>query len=168
MGAHDAALVIRDATPVEYDAIGELTVEVYVGEGYVRPDSPYTAELGDTATRAAAARILVALHEGRVVGSLTVAPPGTPYAEIARPGELEFRMLAVSKLARGLGAGSALVRTVLGLAEADGYEAVALTTMPAMVDARRIYDRLGFVPVPERDWRTTAGEQLRVLRLQLG
>ncbi|MEV6275665.1 GNAT family N-acetyltransferase [Nocardia sp. NPDC051832] len=167
MGANDSAVVIRTAKPDEFDAIGELTVEVYVGEGYVQADSLYVAELGDTPKRAAAAQILVATHEDRVVGSLTVARPGTPYAEIARPGELEFRMLAVSKKARGLGAGTALIEAVLEIAAAESFGAVAITTMPAMVDARRLYDRFGFVPVPERDWLTTSGEQLRVLRRQL-
>ncbi|MEV0245798.1 GNAT family N-acetyltransferase [Nocardia sp. NPDC050712] len=167
MGANDSALVIRAANPDDYDAIGELTVDVYVGEGYVQADSLYVAELGDTPKRAAAAQILVATHEERIVGSLTVARPGSDYAEIARPGELEFRMLAVSKRARGLGAGTTLVRTVLEIAAAEAFEAVAITTMPAMVDARRLYDRFGFVPVPDRDWSTPSGEQLRVLRLQL-
>ncbi|MEU8899520.1 GNAT family N-acetyltransferase [Nocardia sp. NPDC048505] len=167
MGANDSALVIRTAKPDDYDAIGELTVDVYVGEGYVQAGSLYAAELGDTVKRAAAARILVATHDDRVVGSLTVARPGTEYSEIARPGELEFRMLAVAKRARGLGAGSALLRAVLDIAAAEGFEAVALTTMPAMVDARRLYERFGFVPVPERDWVTPSGEQLRVLRLPL-
>ncbi|MEU2251678.1 GNAT family N-acetyltransferase [Nocardia xishanensis] len=165
MGVHE--MVIRTATPEEYAAIGELTVDVYVGEGYVPAGSPYAVELADTVRRAAAAQVLVAVHDDRVIGSLTVARYGMPYAEIAGPGELEFRMLAVDKRARGLGAGTALVRTVIELAAAESCEAVALTTMPAMVDARRIYDRFGFVAVPERDWTTPAGELLTVLRLDL-
>ncbi|WP_051186954.1 GNAT family N-acetyltransferase [Nocardia tenerifensis] len=166
-GAGNAGLVIRTARADEYAAVAELTVEVYVGEGFVRPGSPYAAELADTAHRGASAQILVATHADRVVGSLTVARPGTPYAEIALPGELEFRMLAVAKTARGLGAGTALVRTVIDTARAENFGAVALTTMPAMTDARRIYDRFGFVRAPERDWRTPAGELLTVLRLDL-
>ncbi|MEV6254513.1 GNAT family N-acetyltransferase [Nocardia sp. NPDC051911] len=168
MDERDAGVVVRAARPEEYATIGELTVEVYVGESYVEAGSWYAGELADTARRAASARVLVATHAGRIVGSLTVAPAGNPYAEIALPGELEFRMLAVAKTARGLGAGTALVRTVLDLARAEGCAAVALTTMAAMVDARRIYDRFGFLPVPSRDWRTPAGELLHVLRLPLG
>ncbi|MFI9509852.1 GNAT family N-acetyltransferase [Nocardia sp. NPDC052566] len=167
MGVQDAELIIRVARPDEYDAVGELTVEVYVGEGYVQRDSMYVAELADTVHRGAAAEVLVAVHGDRIVGSLTVAAAGNPYAEIARPGELEFRMLAVSKEARGLGAGTALVRTVIDQAIAESCAAVVLTTMPAMADARRIYDRFGFAPVPERDWQTGAGEWLTVLRLAL-
>ncbi len=167
MDVRDAGVVVREARPDEYDAVGELTVEVYVGEGFVEAGSWYAGELADAGRRAGSARILVATHAGRIVGSLTVAPAGNPYAEIALPGELEFRMLAVAKSARGLGAGTALVRTVIDQARAEGRAAVALTTMPAMVDARRIYDRFGFRPVPSRNWRTSAGELLHVLRLPL-
>ncbi|MFD3703872.1 GNAT family N-acetyltransferase [Nocardia sp. NPDC058658] len=160
-------LQIRPAHPDEYDAIAALTVDVYVGDGYVADGDDYVEELAAVAHRAAEAEVLVAVHEGQVVGSLTVAEPGTTYAEIARPGELEFRMLAVSKQARGLGVGTALVRAVVDQAKSGGYEAVALTTMFSMVDAHRIYERLGFVGVPERDWATHDGLQLMVMRLAL-
>ncbi|MFR9752042.1 GNAT family N-acetyltransferase [Nocardia sp. 004] len=166
MRVHDP-VVVRAARPEEYDEIGDLTVQVYIGGGYVSAHSPYVGELAATARRAVAGRILVATYADRIVGSLTVAPPGTPYAEIALPGELEFRMLAVAKSARGLGAGTALVRTVIDMARMEGFAAVALTTMPAMADARRIYHRFGFLPVPSRYWHTESGEQLHVLRLPL-
>nr|WP_307817863.1 GNAT family N-acetyltransferase [Nocardia acididurans] len=156
---------IRDATPADYAAIGELTVEVYVGEGHVDPQSLYVAELADTAARAESAQILVAVHNGSIIGSLTVARPGTPFADIAHPGELEFRMLAVSKQARGLGVGSALIRRVIDTARAESFDAVVLTTMPTMQDARRLYDRLGFTHTPHRDWKTMAGTPLTVMRL---
>ncbi|WP_330249549.1 GNAT family N-acetyltransferase [Nocardia sp. NBC_00565] len=167
MDTKDSELVIRTARPDEYGAVGDLTVAVYVGEGYVRAGSPYVQELADITHRAGVAQVLVAVQGDRVVGTLAVARAGTPYAEIARPGELEFRMLAVSKSARGLGAGTALVRNVIEMARAESLDAVVLTTMPAMVDARRIYDRFGFVPALHRDWITEAGEWLTVLRLDL-
>ncbi|MFG2445552.1 GNAT family N-acetyltransferase [Nocardia fluminea] len=160
-------LLIRPAHPDEYDAVAALTVEVYVGDGYVADGDDYVRELADVPHRAVEAEVLVAVHEGEVVGSLTVAKPGTPYAEIAQPGELEFRMLAVSKRARGLGVGSALVRAVIDEARSGDFEAVALTTMFSMVDAHRLYERLGFVGVPERDWATHDGLQLLVMRLAL-
>lgn len=161
----DAGVTIRDVEPREYAAVGALTVDVYVGEGHVHPESLYVAELADTATRAASAEILVAVQQDAVIGSVTVARPGTEFADIARAGELEFRMLAVAKAGRGLGVGSALVRRVLEIAREEGLHSVVLTTMPTMQDARRLYDRLGFVHVPERDWKTMAGTQLTVMRL---
>ncbi|MEC3954617.1 GNAT family N-acetyltransferase [Nocardia sp. CDC153] len=168
MGADGVGgVVIRDAEVKDFAAVGELTVEVYVGEGHVNPQSPYVAELADTATRAESAEILVAVRGDEVLGSLTMARPGTPYADIARPGEFEFRMLAVSKRARGLGIGTALLEKVIDTARAEGFEAVVLTTMPTMQDARRMYDRLGFRHVPDRDWRTSTGLPLTVMRLPL-
>lgn len=160
-------LLIRPAHPDEYDAVAALTVEVYVGDGYVADGDDYVRELADVPHRAAEAEVLVAVRDGEVVGSLTVAKPGTPYAEIAQPGELEFRMLAVSKRARGLGVGTALVRAVVDEARSGGFDAVALTTMFSMVDAHRLYERLGFAGVPERDWATHDGLQLFVMRLAL-
>lgn len=162
-----SALTVRTAGEADFEAIGGLTLAAYVGEGYISPASPYADELADTARRAASATLLVAEHRGEVVGSLTVARPGTPYADIARPGELEFRMLAVSPVARGLGAGTVLVRTVIEFARAESFDAVVLTTMPAMVAARRVYDRLGFVHAPQRDWVTPSGLPLTVMSLPL-
>lgn len=156
---------IRGIRPGEFAAVGELTVGVYAGEGHVASESPYVAELADTATRAGAAEVLVAVRDGRVLGSVTLARPGTPFADIALPGELEFRMLAVSKAARGLGIGGALVDRVVQTARTEGFDAVVLTTMPTMRDARRIYDRLGFTHVPQRDWFTDSGLPLTVMRM---
>ncbi|NNH72560.1 GNAT family N-acetyltransferase [Nocardia uniformis] len=167
MGVRNGDVEIRDARAAEFAAVGALTVDVYVGEGHVNPESSYVTELADTATRARTAEILVAVREGEVLGSVTVARPGTEFADIARVGELEFRMLAVSKRARGLGLGSALVGKIVEIARAEGFEAVVLTTMATMADARRVYDRLGFVHVPERDWRTMAGSPLTVMRMSL-
>ncbi|MBF6329189.1 GNAT family N-acetyltransferase [Nocardia transvalensis] len=159
---------IRPIRPEEIRAVGSLTVEVYVGEGYISPESPYVAELSDAETRAREAEVLVAVRDAAILGSLTMARPGTPYAEIARPGEIEFRMLAVAKQARGLGVGTALVHNVIQTARAEGCEAVVLTTMPPMVDARRIYDRLGFIHVPQRDWAPRPNsEKMTVMRLEL-
>uniref|UniRef100_UPI003D79A3FB GNAT family N-acetyltransferase n=2 Tax=Nocardia TaxID=1817 RepID=UPI003D79A3FB len=60
-----------------------------------------------------------------------------------------------------------LVRSVIEIARAESLAAVVLTTMPAMADARRLYDRLGFERVPQRDWTTSSGLPLTVMRLPL-
>ncbi|NKY51997.1 GNAT family N-acetyltransferase [Nocardia vermiculata] len=160
----DSLVRVRAAEPDDFAAVARLTVDIYVGEGHVPAQSPYVAELGDTETRAKDAEVLVAVRDSEVVGSLTIARPGTPYADIARPGELEFRMLAVSPQARGAGVGTALVRAVLDTAAAEGFEAVVLTTMPTMAAARRIYQRSGFLHAADRDWQTDAGLPLTVMR----
>ncbi|MFC9360475.1 GNAT family N-acetyltransferase [Rhodococcus sp. NPDC057014] len=158
---------IRNATPDEYEAVSDLTVIAYVGGGHVEAHDPYTNRLRDTAERADKAEVRVAVMEGRVVGSVTIAEPASPYADVAQPGELEFRMLAVSPDARGTGVGSALVRHVLDTAYDRGDRAVVMSTQPDMEDARRIYDRNGFVPVPERNWAPVPGVELTVLVREL-
>ena len=126
-----------------------------------------TSSLRDTAERAEKADVRVAVMEGQIVGSVTIAEPASPYADVAQPGELEFRMLAVSPDARGSGVGSALVRHVLDTAYDRGDRAVVMSTQPDMEDARRIYERNGFVPVPERNWAPVPGVELTVLVREL-
>lgn len=163
-----AMIEIRDVTAAEYESVGELTVRTYVGGGFVEGGSVYAERLRDTAIRVDQGRVLVAVNDDRVVGSVTIARPGGPLADVANEDEIEFRMLAVAPDARGSGSGTALVRAVLDYARGCGARSVVLSTRPEMVDARRIYDRNGFVPVPERDWEPMPGMRLTVLAHHLG
>ncbi|MEU9129081.1 GNAT family N-acetyltransferase [Kitasatospora sp. NPDC048540] len=152
-------LVIRRALPEDLDAAGALSVEVYVGEGYSRPDGPYPELLRDTRRRAEEAELLVAVDPagGAVLGSVTFAPGGNPWADIAAPHEGEIRMLAVARAARGRGAGSALVRAAMARSRELGLTGMAFSTRPAMTAAHRVYERLGFRRSPERDWEPAPG-----------
>ena len=91
----------------------------------------------------------------------------SPWAEELRPGEASIRMLAVDPAAQGMGAGTALTAACVELARADGFRAVMLHSLPAMVGAQRIYARLGFRHVPERDWEPVPGILLRCFVLDL-
>lgn len=95
-----------------------------------------------------------------VLGTVTVVLPGTAYSEVSAPGEIEFRMLAVSQSARGRGVGEALVRAVFDRARAVGASRVVLSSSTHMLAAHRLYERLGFVREPERDWSPLPGVQL--------
>ena len=159
---------IRAARPEEYDAVGGLTVRVYVGEGFVAPDSPYLPILRDAAGRAAAAELLVAVDgSGTLLGSVAFAPSGSEYAEVADPGEAGFRMLVVDPAARGRGVGEALVRACVARATALGCLRVRLSTQRDMHAAHQLYERLGFVRSPERDWSPLPGVDLITYALEL-
>ena len=56
------------------------------------------------------------------------------------------------------------MRAVLAQAVDGGCTAVVISTMDSMAAAHRLYTRLGFSPVPERDWEPVPGTALRVLR----
>lgn len=154
---------IRQARPDEFSSAGELTASAYIADGFVGADDPYVDELRDAASRAADAELLVAVDRvsGAVVGTVTTCPDGSPYREIARDDEGEFRMLAVAKAARGNGVGEALVRTVLARSHAEGQRAVAMSSTAKMTTAHRLYGRLGFTRDPARDWEPVPGIALR-------
>ncbi|MEU9989806.1 GNAT family N-acetyltransferase [Streptomyces sp. NPDC007971] len=148
-------LLIRRADPAEYAALGELTAQAYLQDGLLDfgESDAYLGELRDVAKRAAAAEVLVAVRNATVLGGVTFVPSGGPMADIAGPAEAEIRMLAVSRTARGRGVGEALVRACIDRARRTaGCTRIVLSTQRTMHSAHRIYERLGFVRTPERDW----------------
>jgi ribosomal protein S18 acetylase RimI-like enzyme len=156
-----ADLIIRPAEESDLPAIGALTVEAYRVDGFLEGTEDYADHLSDAPSRYRDAELLVAVDDaGTVLGSVTVVLPGTPFAEISRPGELEFRMLAVSQSARGRGVGEALVRAVMDRARAAGAGQVVLSSSDRMRAAHRLYERLGFTRLPERDWTPLPGVRL--------
>jgi ribosomal protein S18 acetylase RimI-like enzyme len=160
-------LTIDRAVPADFPRIAELTVGVYEGEGLVSPE--YVPTLADVAGRADRADLLVARDgDGRIVGSVALVLAGD-FGEVTRsPDEAAFRMLAVDAGARGQGVGEALVRTCLDRARAAGRARMVLSTGELMTAAHRLYERLGFQRLPERDWAPRPGIDLRVYVLDLG
>lgn len=105
------------------------------------------------ADRAAVAVIWVAERQGAIVGSVTLAVAGEPYADIARPGELEFRMLVVDPAVQRSGAGRAMVQAIIEHARGmQGIDSVALTTGVTWESAHGLYRAFNFERTPERDW----------------
>ncbi len=162
----DVDLTIRLALPVEYQAIGELTVRAYltVGDPLLGnpTDTGYEHELRDVAGRAETCQVLVAIDRDRkILGTVTyVSGPGTPWSESERDGEAGFRALAVEPAARGRGVGRALARACVERAVATGRRGVAIYTRPAMTAAHQMYASMGFVRDQSRDWEFEPGEWL--------
>lgn len=164
-------IVTRDAVPDEYAMLGGITARAYLDDGLLdfADSDAYLAELRDVAKRATSAEVLVAVADEHILGGVTFVPAGGLMADIARAGEAEIRMLAVDRAARGRGAGEALVRACVERARAgEGCVRVVLSTQRAMRSAHRVYERLGFVRVPERDWRPFPGlDDIVLLTYQL-
>lgn len=156
-----AHIAVRPARYDELDAVGELTVQSYIADGRMDRADPYVAQLRDAAGRARDAELLVAADDAdRLLGTVTVCEPGSPLGEVSQPGELEFRMLAVSPAVRGRGIGELLTRAVLDRAAQHGVHRVVLCSSEWMHPAHRLYTRLGFSRLPERDWQPVPGLQL--------
>ncbi|TDD45359.1 GNAT family N-acetyltransferase [Kribbella antibiotica] len=156
---------IRQASPEEYDAVGELTFEAYSHDGPVRGE--YAVTLRAAAARAADGELWVAVDEEGLLGTVTYCPPGSGYREIGLDHEGEFRMLGVAGRARGLGIGTALTRRCIERTRELGLPRIVLSTAVSMKTAHRIYERLGFKRLPERDWSPIPGIDLYAYELDL-
>jgi predicted N-acetyltransferase YhbS len=147
-------LVVREATPDDYDEIARLTVaafrklSVWVGDDYA-------AELADVAGRVAAgARVLVAEEDGVVLGSVTLTLDDGPLFEWNHgvDGDCGFRMLAVAPEAWGRRVGPALVDECLRRARAAGCHQMIIGSTTWMTTAHRMYEtRFGFRRRPDLD-----------------
>lgn len=144
---------IRKATTDDAAVVRAIIEEVYVTGGWADPvTSPeYVHSLLDAETRIELSTVLVAEDDGMPVGTVT-ATDGPPLANIARPGELEVRMLGVLPAARRRGVARDLMRACEQLARERGARCVVLSTDPAMTAAQALYEGLGYVRTPERDW----------------
>ena len=157
-------ITIRPATATDFDDVARLTREAYLAAGHFpAADHPYLVHVSDVAHRARHAEIWVAERDGKVAGAVTLAQVGGEYADIAREGELEFRMLAVDPGLQRSGVGRALVDAIVEYARTlPGINAVSLTTGSDWTAAHRLYESLGFNRAPERDW-PVPGTDIRLL-----
>lgn len=156
---------IRLAVPAEFDAVGDLTVEAYSHDGFVRGD--YAMTLRAAADRAAKAELWVAADPSGLLGTVTYCPVGSVYREIGLDDEGEFRMLGVAGRARGLGIGTALTERCIERTREFGHRRIVMSSAAYMTTAHRIYERLGFVRLPERDWAPIPGVDLYAFALDL-
>jgi ribosomal protein S18 acetylase RimI-like enzyme len=174
----ETTIVVREALEHEYDEVGTVT---FLGFGHgepgaVRPDAARESLLRDARTRAEQGALLVAIDEStaRIVGTATLLRPGAPLTRQSRDGETEVRLLAVLPEARRLGAGwnlmTAAVETARRWARDGGpVDGVVLDTGPRNIRSQRLYNRLGFERVPERETQPASqGGFLVVYRRALG
>jgi ribosomal protein S18 acetylase RimI-like enzyme len=161
------SVAVRRAVAEDFDRVAALTVDAYAADGQLAVEVGYERVLADVPARAAAAELLVAEIDGQVVGAVAFVLPGSRYAELCGPGEAEFRMLAVDPKAQKRGVGAALVRACVTRAREVRARALVICTRDFTVGAHRLYERLGFVRTPERDWSPLPGIDLIALRLDL-
>jgi GNAT superfamily N-acetyltransferase len=164
--ADTSSLSVEGARPEDFPRIAALTVDVYVGGGLTSPE--YGVELADVAGRASRAELLVARDaDGQVVGSVALVLSGD-FAEVTESDdEAGFRMLVVDPAVQGRGVGALLVTTCLERARAAGKRRMVISTGPLMTAAHRLYARLGFTRLPERDWSPVPGVDLAVYAKEL-
>ena len=148
---------VREATPEEHPEAGEVTAEAY--REFVLPGDDdwerYLLRIADVAARAAQTTILVAVEDGRVLGSLTLEIDGRVRDEEVEeqrplePEEAHIRMLGVDPAARGRGVARALMAESEARARAAGKTFMTLHTTHRMKAAQAMYERLGYERTPD-------------------
>ncbi|MET7421810.1 GNAT family N-acetyltransferase [Dactylosporangium sp. NPDC005555] len=158
---------VRRAVPDDYAEVARLTVEAYRADGQLEEDHGYGARLADVRTRAEHSEVLVAEDSGVLLGAVAFVLPGTSYAELSKPDEAEFRMLAVDPAAQRRGVARALVRACVERAAVLGCGSLVISTRDRNAAAFALYDSFGFVREPALDWSPVEGVRLLGLRLKL-
>lgn len=143
---------IRPVAPHEMDEAGDVTLAAYASLLGDKVTDRYAADLRDVRTRTSGATVLVAVADGRVLGTVTlVDDPASPWSEGLMAGEVGIRMLAVADAAQGRGIGTALLAACLERAGGLGASRAVLHSTASMTVAHRIYLRTGFRRTPARD-----------------
>lgn len=144
---------IHSLTSKESVALGQLMVEVYSNlEGFPSPQEQpeyyrMLEKVGELATNPDT-EVFVATRDGELLGGVVyfsdMAQYGSGGSATQQKNASGFRLLAVSKEARGLGVGKALTEFCINQAIADGNQELIIHTTEAMKVAWSMYERLGF------------------------
>ncbi len=166
-----ADITLREARPDELDLVGEVMVAAY--REFMPHDPPpewraYEDEIRDVRSRLDVSTLIVAEHDRRIVGAVTYYADGAREPHGGWPATWAvFRLLAVHPDARGRGIGRLLTEECLRRARAAGREAVGLHTTHLMNVARAMYERMGFVRIPEHDFFPVPRFRVMAYRLTL-
>jgi GNAT superfamily N-acetyltransferase len=166
------AVVIRDARDDERDALRDVVLSAYAEYAARMPEplwTGYRRQLLTTLASDGPVERIVAAREAAIIGSVLLFPPATDaYGRAGLPAEdPEVRLLAVLPNARGQNIGAALMHECARRARRAGAAGLGLHTTDIMRPAVRLYERLGYVRAPERDFVPAPGVLIKGYRLDL-
>jgi len=154
---------VRAVQESEFESVADLRVDAFLAAGMVKDrETPYAHYLRTVYDHTQHGHVLVADVDDVLVGTVTIVPPGTPYADVATDGEWEVRFLAVAADAWGTGVGEALMASCDELARTSGVHTLVLSVISNNAAAHRLYTRLGFTREPRRDFSPTPEVSLEV------
>lgn len=136
---------------VSDDELESLIRRVYVDEGFTNPDVAATVFTAGAIRQRGRLLFVRDPVDQVLLGTVIVVASGSPACRVAREGEAEMQLLAVSAHRRNAGIGGALIDAALQLARSDKYSRMVLRTQPMMHAAHRRYTRAGFERAPDRD-----------------
>ena len=165
------SVLVRDAEASELDETGRVALSAY--QEYadrLPPDAwtEYSANIVDVRSRLPESDLIVAVQGGRIVGAVTLFPTDRKRASLVWPPDWTgIRLLAVAPESRGQGIGRMLMEECIRRSRQQGAEAVGLHTTPLMSVAAAMYERIGFVRVPEFDFHPRPRWTVKAYKLPL-
>lgn len=164
-------LHIRDARPDELDEVSQLLKEAYQQYESSIPSpiwESYLEDIMDAGSRLDDAELIIAELDGLLVGTVTLYLEASRSSQEGWPrGWAGIRLLAVRPAYRKRGIGHALMEECLRCCRRQGIPTIGLHTSEVMDVARRMYERMGFVRVPEFDFRPAPEVTVMAYRLEL-
>ena len=146
------AFEVRPVDPHEYDEAGRVTALAYREFANSDDWDRYLELIADVGARADVGLVLVAVEDGRVLGSATlelrerIEEDEPPLAS----DEASIRMLGVDPDARGRGVARALLEACFAHAAEAGKTRMTLHTTRRMLAAQAMYESMGFDRLPDR------------------
>ncbi|PPF30526.1 N-acetyltransferase [Rathayibacter sp. AY1G1] len=145
-----AEVLVRRVRAQEYDEVSRLRLAAYAHDYELGEE--YAADVAAVARHDVEGEVWVAVEgDGRILATVTTARPGANLYELGRPGELDWRLLAVAPEARGRGLGRLLTEFVVMLAAERGLQRVVMNSGTLMTTAHALYESMGFVRLGERE-----------------
>ena len=137
---------IAEAKPAHGPAVRSLVMSIVNDEHGMSVRSSELPDLDDvygSYCRSGLGRFWVALRDERVCGCIGLIHLGR--------GDFELQRMYVDAGARGLGLGQKLLDVLLAWAIAKGAESIYLESNRRWHAAQHIYEKHGFLPVPQRE-----------------
>lgn len=154
--------IVREAHANEFSKLGELMVAVYSQlEGFPGPDEipDYYESLKNVGefTKSPKTKLIVAVsREGKIDGGLVYFGDmryyGAGEESTLRQKAAAFRLLAVNPQIRRKGIGKLLIGACLEQARKEGFEYLMIHSTEYMMDAWKMYERMGFERFSEIDF----------------
>ncbi|MBG6132078.1 putative acetyltransferase [Aquimarina sp. EL_43] len=139
---------IRAIQPKDNKVIASVIREVLIEMGVPKVGTAYEDKSLDSMHETynySRMKYYVVEEEGRIIGGAGIAPlEGEVVRDIC-----ELQKMYFLPQARGKGVGYAMINKCLDFAKEQGYAKCYLETMPYMESARKLYKKVGFIPLEE-------------------
>jgi GNAT superfamily N-acetyltransferase len=154
---------VRNAKPEEFEVIGKLMVQAYSTlDGFLKVDEHPNyyntlANIGELTRRPDTELLLAVSSLGEIGGAVVffgdMAQYGSGGIATKEKNSAGFRFLAVADTARGQGLGKLLTYECINRAKQRGLNQLIIHTTMAMLNAWRMYEKIGFKRSEDLDFK---------------